>query len=647
MNSPAERPEATGDSLVGQILDGRYRIDAVIARGGMAMVYRGTDLRLQRPVAIKILHPGHAADPEFIARFQREARSAARLTHPHVVAVHDQGDSDGRAYLVMEYIPGRTMRDVLRDHGALTPAQALVLLEPVLEALSAAHDAGLIHRDIKPENVLISDEGRVKVADFGLARAITGDADLPTLTQGLLLGTAAYLAPEQIETGRADARSDVYAAGVLLYELIVGRPPFVGDSPLSVAYQHVHAGVPAPSQARADIPELVDALVLRATHRRADERFPDGADFLTDLRRVRSLLPAPTPLVRRHAESATPPSDTRTAASSAPATSPASLSADAPTVALSTTQTTVLTPARASSPRRRGRRWLGALAIAVLLGASGWFGWQWWSSNQQIPVPSVAALTVTGATTTLELAGLMVDSTSTEFSETVEAGRVIGSLPPMGQPVAPGTPVVLIVSEGPERFPVPDLSGLTPDAATTALAQVNLVLGTTTQQYDETIAAGVIIAITPEPGTQVRRDTAVDVVVSRGPAPVTIPTLVGQPIAAVKDALTTLGLTTSVQREYSETVARGAVISASPTAGTEVPRGTSVALVVSDGPPLVVVPDVVGKSQRDATDTLEALGFQVKVTFPLQSTPFKRVATQSVKAGTAIPKGSTITLQVV
>ena len=639
MESRPDRADTAGDSPIGQILDSRYRIDAVIARGGMAMVYRGSDLRLQRPVAIKILHAGHAADPEFIARFQREARSAARLTHPHVVAVHDQGDSEGRAYLVMEFVSGRTVRDVIRDHGALTPAQALVLIEPVLEALAAAHAAGIIHRDIKPENVLISDEGRVKVADFGLARAITGDADLPTLTQGLLLGTAAYLAPEQIETGRADARSDVYAAGVLLYELLVGRPPFAGDSPLSVAYQHVHSGVPAPSRAQADIPPLIDDLVAHATHRRADSRFADASEFLADVRRVRTLLPAPTPLSKRRAPASAPPQE--------PAALAAPVSADAPTVALTQSDTTVVTKRPAPSPRRRGRRGVAAMLTIVLLGVAGWFGWQWWSGTRQIPVPAVAALTVTGATTTLELAGLTVDSTSLEYSETVESGRVIGSLPPSGQEVAAGTPIVLIVSQGPERFAIPDLAGLTLAQAENALAEVNLRLGDTSEVYDEQVAVGLVLTFTPTAGSQVPRDTAVDVVLSRGPAPVTIPTLVGQPIASARTTLTDLGLVASVRREYSETVARGAIISAEPAAGTEVPRETTVSLVVSDGPPLVTVPNVVGKSQRDAVNELEALGFTVRVTFPLDSTPFRRVATQSVKAGTAIPKGSTITLQVV
>jgi serine/threonine protein kinase len=244
-----ERPTETApDLLVGRLLDGRYRLDSPIARGGMATVYTATDTRLDRTVAVKVMRPALAEDPDFVARFAREARAAARLHSPEVVAVHDQGtDAEtGTAYLVMEYVEGRTLRDVIRDRGALPPARALTLLEPVLRALAAAHDAGIVHRDVKPENVLLGDDGRVKVADFGLARAV--ETSNLTATTGLLIGTVAYLAPEQVEHGTADTRTDVYAAGILLWEMLTGTPPYDADSPLSVAYRHVHDDVPPPSQ---------------------------------------------------------------------------------------------------------------------------------------------------------------------------------------------------------------------------------------------------------------------------------------------------------------------------------------------------------------------------------------------------------------
>ncbi|MFA7267281.1 MAG: protein kinase, partial [Candidatus Nanopelagicales bacterium] len=279
--------------LIGSTIDGRYRVDAFVARGGMATVYRATDLRLDRTVALKVMHGSLAEDHDFVARFVREARSAAQLSHQAIVAVFDQGESDGFVYLAMEYVDGQTLRDVLKKRGRLTPVEALAVVEPVLEALDAAHKGGFAHRDIKPENVLISSDGRVKVADFGLARAIVTTSQTG-LTQGLLIGTVAYLAPEQVEHGTADARTDVYSAGIVLYECLVGQTPFTGETPMSVAYQHVHGTVPAPSTIRPEIPNSVDELVLTATAQKPTKRYADAADFANSLRAVRALLPTST-----------------------------------------------------------------------------------------------------------------------------------------------------------------------------------------------------------------------------------------------------------------------------------------------------------------------------------------------------------------
>jgi serine/threonine-protein kinase len=265
----------------------------MLARGGMATVYEAVDLRLDRVVALKVMHAHLADDPDFVSRFEREAKAAARLTHPHVVGVYDQGKADGHVYLAMEYVPGRTLRDVMKQFGPLTPEQSLVLLDPILEALEAAHGAGFVHRDIKPENVLISDDGRVKVADFGLARAV--ETSNASATQGMIIGTVAYLSPEQVERGDADGRSDVYAAGILLFEMITGQVPHAGDSPLSVAYKHVNSDVPAPSTVNSAIQSDVDALVITATRRDPEARYPDAASFLADVRRVRATLPRPRP----------------------------------------------------------------------------------------------------------------------------------------------------------------------------------------------------------------------------------------------------------------------------------------------------------------------------------------------------------------
>src|SRR5690606_20658212 len=273
------------DPMVGRLLDGRYLIGQRIARGGMATVYEARDTRLDRPVAIKIMHPGYAEDPVFVRRFVREARAAAGLSHPGVVAVFDQGEDDGTLFLAMEYVPGRTLRQLLSGDGALPPARALDLLEQMLAALAAAHEAGIVHLDIKPENVLITPSGTTKIADFGLARAVTATSS--TATRSVLIGTVSYLSPEQVTHGRADARSDIYSLGIVLYEMLTGTKPYTGDSPIHVAYRHVHEDVPPPSRHTPGIPPYVDGLVLRATARDPVERPADTRMFLQQARRAR------------------------------------------------------------------------------------------------------------------------------------------------------------------------------------------------------------------------------------------------------------------------------------------------------------------------------------------------------------------------
>ena len=287
---PRGEPAGVSDPMVGRLLDGRYRISGRIARGGMATVYEAMDLRLDRTVAVKVMHPGLGDDDEFASRFVSEARSAARLSHPNVVAVYDQGDDDGSVFLAMEFVPGHTLRDTIGKEAPMSPSRALALLEPVVSALAAAHRAGLVHRDVKPENVLIADDGRVKVADFGLAKAVS--ATTQHTATGVLIGTVSYIAPELVVEGRSDARADVYAVGVILYELLTGSKPHQGETPIQVAYKHVHEDVPAPSRAAPGIPDYVDALVARATARDREQRPADAGVLLQHLRRVTQALNA-------------------------------------------------------------------------------------------------------------------------------------------------------------------------------------------------------------------------------------------------------------------------------------------------------------------------------------------------------------------
>ena len=616
------------DPLVGQILDGRYRIEDRIARGGMATVYSATDLRLDRYVAIKVMHASLAEDSAFVSRFVREAKAAARLTDPHVVAVYDQGEDRGLIYLVMEYVPGRTVRDVLREYGRLSPEQALTILDPVLQALEAAHTAGFVHRDVKPENVLLTDDGRVKVADFGLARAITAGT-ATAATQGLLIGTVAYLSPEQVQRGIADARSDVYGAGILLYEMITGAVPFAGETPLAVAYQHVNAVVPVPSSVRPGIPAEVDALVARATERDPDRRYPDAASFLADLRRIRSSLPAPRPFGAGQASAST----LVVPLAGMPTGPIIQNSLDAP-------------PTLTKAPRKKRKGLITFVVfalIAALVAGAAWF----LGVGKKVTVPSVSGLTPTAASAQLKQLNLTLAIAGQQFSETVPTGHIISTNPTGGVDVRDGSTVNAIVSKGLERYAVPQVAGMSVADATAAITDSSLTVGGQTTTYDEKIPKGKVVGTNPAANTKLKRDQQVTLIVSKGSAPVPVPNLVGRSLSSAENSLTKLGLTYDVSREYSKSVPTGHVISTDPSAGTNVHKGAAVSLVVSKGPPLVSVPDLYKTAEADARATLTGLGFKVTVTYPLGIAPFGRVVRQSEPVGTQLPYGSEISIDVV
>lgn len=624
------QPAAGADGLVGRVLDGRYRIIARIARGGMATVYEATDSRLDRTVAIKVMHPGLAEDSAFVDRFRREARAAARLSHPNVVAVHDQGETSGMPFLVMEYVPGQTLRDVLRDHGPLTPEQALTIIEPVLNALSAAHAAGFIHRDIKPENILISDDGRVKVADFGLARAVT----TMSATQGVLIGTVAYLSPEHVERGEADARSDVYGAGICLFEMLTGAVPFAADNPLTVAYQHVNGDVPAPSTVVPSISAAVDAIVLDATRRNPDDRYPDCRVFADEVRRVRSTLPPPLPFAL-----ATNASPTHQATLVVPIFDPASNSSDGGSAG-------TVPVAR----RKTRRRWPVLIGLLLLLGAIAGAAFGGWylsvGPGRTVAVPGLIGLDVSAATALATQSELTAVIIAEEFSETVAVGLVINTDPTPGSDIRPGGEIGLVVSLGPERFDVPQLAGLTVEDAQTTLVSVRLTLGEVSRSYDDVIVRGTVISSNPEAGTPLRADSPVALVVSRGPRPVEIPDLAGQNAAEVTQSLTNAGLTVTTTEEFSTAYSSGVVISSNPGAGEAVNVGGSITLVVSKGPPPVEVPFLVDLFREDAVALIESLGLVADIQEG-PFTPLNRVIRQSPSAGTFIPQGSTVTITII
>ena len=627
---------SVADPLVGQLLDGRYAVRSRIAKGGMATVYLALDERLDREVALKVMSPALVDDEDFVRRFTREARSAARLNHHGIVQVFDQGSDGDVVFLAMEYVPGQTLRDVMRERGPMSAGEALDLLEPVLEALAAAHRAGIVHRDVKPENVLIADDGRVKVADFGLARAV--DAGTAHSQTGLLLGTVSYLAPEQVERGVADARSDVYAAGVVLFELLTGSKPFAGDTAVQVALQHVSSRVPAPSTRVEQLDPELDHLVLLAAARNPDDRPADARELLMVVRETRRRLPQealdaePEPLERT-----SPP--IVVALPHEPDDDPNS-------------RTMALAPSRAQrreaptggAPRRhRGRTAvIVVLVLAVLLGVGGWYLGA--GPGAYAEVPKVVGSTQAEAQASLARHDLRSRVTQ-GYSESVPVGSVVSSDPAEGHRVRKSGTVTLVVSRGPERHDVPELARLSEDAARSALTDASLAVGKVTRQFDTNIPEGTVISASKKPGTLLRAGTAVDLVVSKGPEPVALSSWVGKPAAEATTAITSAGLKVKANQVFDDTVAKGLVISQKPGAGTAY-KGQTVTLVVSKGPHLVEVPRVVGKQVQDAARDLQKAGFQVEVHNILGGF-FGTVRSQSPGGGQKAPKGSTVRLTVV
>jgi len=645
------------ESLLGRVIDGRYRVQSHIADGGMASVYLALDTRLDRDVALKVLRRDLAQDEGFASRFRREARSAARLSHPNVVSVFDQGEDDGHMFLAMEYVPGQTLREVMRAEGPLTPRAALDIMAPVLQALGAAHRAGIIHRDVKPENIILrEDDGTVKVADFGLARAVSNQTS--TSQTGVLLGTVAYLSPEQVERGIADARSDVYAAGLILFEMLTGSKAFTGDTPIHIAYQHVHSSVPAPSSRVSTVPGELDALVALATSRDPDQRPSDADDFLAQVRRSRAML-TPTELDRRPqgpsamAAGASTVAVERTSAFPVDPSHEARHSRPVGPVALPVDRTPTAPPGPdpwtddegGGGPRRRAPwGWVvAALLVTALAGVAAW----WFMAGPGSPtvVPRVTNLTYAqaqGALQKAHLSGERVDA----FDETIPKGVVISTDPGAGTELRRSQDVTVTVSRGPERYAVPAVVGASANEAQARLTATKLALGKTTEAYSEKVAQGLVISTDPKVGTSLKRGAKVDIVVSRGRQPVEVPDFTGKPADQAVKALTDAGLQVdATEQKNDDTVPKGSVISQTPSSGT-LYRGDKVTLVVSKGPEVVKVPDVQGKQEADAVKILEDAGFQVKVD-RFMGGIFGTVRSQNPAAGSEQPKKTTITLVIV
>ncbi|MFJ9420882.1 Stk1 family PASTA domain-containing Ser/Thr kinase [Streptomyces sp. NPDC101249] len=634
------------DPLVGQVLDGRYRVDARIAVGGMATVYRALDTRLDRVLAVKVMHPALAADGTFVDRFIREAKSVARLAHPNVVQVFDQGTDGTYVYLAMEYVAGCTLRDVLRERGALRPRAALDILEPVLAALGAAHRAGFVHRDMKPENVLIGDDGRVKVADFGLVRSM----DTVTHTNDTVLGTVSYLAPEQIEHGTSDPRADVYACGVVLYEMLTGDRPHAGDSPAVVLYKHIHEDVPPPSAAVPGLAGPLDELTAAATARAPESRPYDAVALLAVAREARAALTEEQldAVPPRATEGDRDGSEDRTSVIPRSLTVP--LGRPTGEDGSEVLHTSVLESPAPLPPRRRGpggrRRGPLALVIVVLLVLGVSTGVWYINSGQFTKVPPVLAKTQSEAGKKLSDAGLKLGEVTHRYSDTVDRGTVISTDPKPGSRVRDHAPVALVVSDGPETVRVPALGGVALDEARARLKKDGLEPGMVTREFSADVAKGSVIGTDPAAGTERRAGAAVALTVSKG-SPVDVPDVTGEDLADARQELQDAGLKVKVAAaQVNSEFDKGQVAAQSPRADSQLAEGDTVTLTVSKGPEQVEVPDVVGQSVDNATSALENAGFQVEEDRGLLGLFGDTVKGQSVKGGQTAAKGSTITLKI-
>ncbi|CEH10831.1 Hypothetical protein PFCIRM139_11870 [Propionibacterium freudenreichii] len=752
--------DSTSDPLVGDVLAGRYEIVRKLARGGMATVYRARDRRLGRVVAVKVMHEGLGDDADFARKFDREARAVARLSDPHVVGVFDQGRDHGRPYIVMEFVEGCTLRNLITREAPFSPARALELIEPVVAALAAAHESGLVHRDVKPENVLIGPHGQVKVADFGLARAVT--AQTVTAAHGLVIGTVSYLPPELVTNGHADARSDIYSTGVVLYELLTGEKPYAGDTPIQVAYAHVNKAVPPPSVTlrrtnHAPVPDYIDALTVACTRREPGQRPRDGIDLLARLRRARMALAAgvgndpslsaimnpaafrssqvwsgspttrvdvvhtepvatrqaalpaqhvagqqlagaatgaaatvPAPrlaatmgastgsatnsggidvLAARQAAPSAPPTP-RTARSTADPVRPmtagwramsagsgprtpvspvdfrARLAAD-PDAQLPRSGRTPRFPELVNDPVHRRRRGIVATVLVILIALGvGCLSW-WLASGRYVSAPAVIGMNRTVAQGAAQKVGVTI-SFSEDYDDAVPAGDVVRTTPEAGSRMVRKDELHAVISQGPQSYPMPTVVGLDKDAATRAVADAHLRVGTIRQDYDADHAEGIVSGASATPGSQVRHDATVDLTVSRGPAPVKVPGLSGKTRDDATAALDALGLKADVSTQHSDAVASGSVISQDPADG-ELRPGDTVKVVVSDGGAPTDVPDVRVRSTADAHKVLEAAGFHVDEVMvdPDARIRLGRVQRTDPDPGSKLPKGATVKIFII
>jgi eukaryotic-like serine/threonine-protein kinase len=618
------------------LIDGRYRTISRLGSGGMADVYLAQDTLLGREVAVKVLHHHFAEDQEFVERFRREASSAAALSHPNIVAIFDRGEWNGTYYIAMEYVAGRSLKTIVREHGALEPVQAIDIVIQVARAARFAHRRGVIHRDLKPHNVILDDEGRARVTDFGIARA--GASDM-TLT-GSIMGTAQYLSPEQAQGLAVSAASDLYSIGVILYELLTGVVPFEGETAVAIAFKQVSAEPHPPSTIRPGLPPSLDAIVMRALAKDPARRYADADELIAALEAERHALPA---LSGATASGGLPP-HTGAHVQHAPHPPPH-------TGALLLAQPGVLYDGPAEPPEepRRGRRrallWAAAIvlvagaAIAAALALGG-------RSSKTVTVPSVTGQPEGAALSALRAAGLNPDS-SLATNATVPRGEVVSQAPAAGSSAKKGARVQIVVSSGPASAPLIDVAGLSAAAAEAKLHRAHYRTRTKAQS-SKTVPAGQVIATEPPAETELQEGKTVTLLVSSGPAPVRVPDLVGETRQAAEATLKNAELAVGQVAKQPSTQPVGTVLSQSPAAGSSLASGEKVGFTISKAPKEVEVPSVVGAAEAAAIAALERAGLKVGKSSraSTEASQVGSVLEQLPASGSHVHRGATVTIVV-
>ena len=628
--------------LTGELIDGRYQLLRQVANGGMASIYEAVDTRLDRKVAVKIMHPHLAQDEAFVSRFIREAKAAAALSHPNIVAVQDQGWNQSgvpAVFLVMELIEGHTLREYLNERGRFEIKDAINYLTPILSALAAAHVLGIVHRDIKPENILISKDGRIKIADFGLAR---GELIGTTMTaeSSVILGSVSYLSPEQVQRGIADSRSDVYAAGIVAYEMFTGEKPFNGDSPIQIAYMHVNEEIPRLRSKRKEIPQALDDLIASATAKNPDDRPRTAGEFLEKLQQIHIELDPKKNQLDLGLDLPVEPirEKSRKKAKEEP------VKEETAPVKESTREIKRQEEKKKRASKRVRRNRKVALILAIAIGVGGW--WTLIGPGSRVVVPSTVGGTYDEAMNSFTPLGLTAVVVENRYDEDIPKGKIIQSIPEGGGKVDAGGSVKLIVSKGPERYTIPSVKGLTPEAAQAAITKSPLTIGTVIEVFNSEIPKGYVISSTPVSGTEVKRNATVDITVSKGIEQVALASYLGKSGEQALNELTQAGFNVEAGYAFSETVPELAVISQNPAGGGTANKGGKVSILISKGPRYTFIPKTIITMEANAGKAmLESLGLKVKVV-SIGSAKKKVVKKVSPAVNTKVLRGSLVTITV-